>query len=309
MVLSILRFYKMELRLLETFLKIAELKSFTRAADELCITQPTVSKQIVDLEHFFEVRLIDRTKRMVTLTKAGEILYQYALEMVNLKKDTIEAIASFRGLKKGKMTLGASTIPGIYIMPRLLSDFKKQYAGIHIELVIADTKEILEKMENGSLDLGIVGSKYGTNKVDFNKLIDDTVIFIGPPDLPDSITLQQFRESPLIVRERGSGTRNTVESALAKIRDIGGGHLNIIAELSDNEAIKQAVMSGMGMAYISELAVERLISDGVVKKVAIEGLPQIKRSFFIITRKGKTTLPQVKALMEIMDKWRKHGKK
>ncbi len=120
----------MELRLLETFLKIAELKSFTRAADELCITQPTVSKQIVDLEHFFEVRLIDRTKRMVTLTKAGEILYQYALEMVNLKKDTIEAIASFRGLKKGKMTLGASTIPGIYIMPRLLSDFKKQYAGI-----------------------------------------------------------------------------------------------------------------------------------------------------------------------------------
>ncbi|MBP1747602.1 MAG: LysR family transcriptional regulator [Deltaproteobacteria bacterium] len=309
MVLSVLRFYKMELRHIETFLKIAELKSFTRAADELCITQPTVSKQIVDLEHFFDVRLIDRTKRTVTLTKAGEILHQYALEMINLKKDTIEAIASFRGLKKGKMTLGASTVPGIYVMPPLLSDFKKRYAGINFELIIADTKEIIEKMENGSLDFGIVGSKNDTAKVEFKKLIDDTIIFIAPPDFPDSITLQQFREIPLIVRERGSGTRNTVESALAKMRDLDRSRLNIVAELSDNEAIKQTVMNGMGMAYISRLAVDRFIRDGMVKKVVIEGLPEIKRSFFIITRKGKTVLPQVKVLMEIIDKWRKHEKK
>ena len=82
-----------------------------------------------------------------------------------------------------------------------------------------------------------------------------------------------------------------------------------MAELSDNEAIKQAVMSGMGMAYISKLAVEGLIRDGMVKKIAIEGFPEIKRSFFIITRKGKTILPQVKVLIEIIDKWRKHEKK
>ncbi len=299
----------MELRLLETFLKIAKLKSFTRAADELCITQPTVSKQIVDLEHFFEVRLIDRTKRTVTLTKAGEILYQYALEMISLKKDTIEAIASFRGLKKGKMTLGASTIPGIYIMPRILSEFKKRYAGINFELMIADTRDIIDKMENGSLDFGIVGARSETSKLEFRKFIDDTVIFIAPPDFPGSITLQQLRETPLIARERGSGTRNTIEKSLAKIRDIDKGRLNIVAELSDNEAIKQAVMSGMGIAYISELAVERLVRDEVIKKVAIDGLPQIKRSFFTITRKGKTILPQVKVLMEIIDKWRKHEKK
>jgi DNA-binding transcriptional LysR family regulator len=299
----------MELRLLETFLKIAELKSFTRAADELCITQPTVSKQIVDLEHFFDVRLIDRTKRVVTLTKAGELLYQYAREMVNLKKDTIEAIASFKGLKKGKLTLGASTIPGIYIMPRLLSEFKKRYAGINFELIIADTREIIENMENGSLDLGIVGSKNETAKIEFRKLIDDTIIFIGPPDSPGSITLQQFRETPLIARERGSGTRNTVEVSLAKIRGLEKDRLNMVAEFSDNEAIKNAVMSGMGMAYISELAVLGLLRDGLVKKLTIDGIPPIKRSFFIITRKGKTILPQVQVLMEIIDTWRKHEKK
>lgn len=299
----------MELRLLETFLKIAELKSFTRAADELCVTQPTVSKQIVDLENFFNVRLIDRTKRTVTLTRAGEILHRYALEMVSLKKDAVEAIASFRGLKKGKMTLGASTIPGIYIVPRLLSDFKKRYEGIKFELIVADTKEIIEKMENGLLDFGIVGSKTETGKVEFRRLIDDTIVFIGPPDLPDRITVEQFRQAPLIARERGSGTRNTVESALTKMRDLDRGRLNIVAELSDNEAIKQAVIAGMGMAYISKLAVEGLIRDGIVKKIAIEGLPDIKRSFFAITRKGKTILPQVKVLIEIIDKWRKHEKK
>ncbi len=299
----------MELRLLETFLKIAELKSFTRAADELCITQPTASKQIVDLENFFNVKLIDRTKRTVTLTKAGEILHQYALEMVSLKKDTIDAIASFRGLKRGKMTLGASTIPGIYIMPRLLSDFKKRYEGIKFELIIADTKEIVEKMENGFLDFGIVGSRTETGKIDFKKLIDDTIVFIGPPDLPGRITIEQFRQTPLIARERGSATRNTVESALTRIRGLDRDRLNIVAELSDNEAIKQAVMSGMGTAYISSLAVGGLIRDGMVKKITVEGLPEIKRSFFAITRKGKTILPQVKVLIEIIDKWRKHEKK
>ncbi|MEN6616319.1 MAG: selenium metabolism-associated LysR family transcriptional regulator [Syntrophorhabdus sp.] len=298
----------MELRHIETFLKIAELKSFTRAADELCITQPTVSKQIVDLERFFDVRLIDRTKRTVTLTRAGEILLQYAMDIVSLKKDTIEAIASFRGVKKGKMTLGASTIPGIYIMPRLLSIFKKRHAGIDLELVIADTKDIIEKMENGFLDVGIVGSRYETAKIDFKKLIDDVIVFVAPLDFPDTMNMNQFREMPLIVRERGSGTRNAVEAALSKIRELQKKRLNIVAELSDNEAIKQAVMSGLGMAYISKMAVSDQLRDHLFKEIKLDGLPEIKRSFFIISRKGKTVLPQVKVLLEIIDKWRKHEK-
>ena len=298
----------MELRHIETFLKIAELRSFTRAADELCITQPTVSKQIVDLERFFEVRLIDRTKRTVTLTKAGEILLQYALDMVSLKRDTIEAIASFRGLKKGKMTLGASTIPGIYIMPRLLSAFKKRYAGINLELVVSDTKDIIEKMENGLLDIGMVGAKSETAKIEFRKLVDDTIIFIAPPDFPDTLTVAQLAECPIISRERGSGTRNTLETSLAKIRDFRKKGLSIIAELSDNEAIKHAVMNGMGMAYVSRIAVAGEMATGALKEITVQGLPEIRRSFFTITRKGKTILPQVKVLMEIIDRWRKNEK-
>ncbi len=299
----------MELRHIETFLKIAELGSFTKAADELCITQPTVSKQIVDLERFFDVRLIDRTKRTVSLTKAGEIFLDYAREIMNLKKDTIEAIASFKGLKKGKITIGASTIPGTYILPGVLSAFKRQYNGIRFELIVSDTKDIVEKMEAGTLDIGIVGARSETNKLEFKKFVDDTVVVIAPPDSPGTVTPAQLKDHLLIAREQGSGTRNTFESALGKLKSFRKDDLSVVAELSDNEAIKEAVKNGMGMAYISKMAVAGEIASGKLKQVAIQGLPDIKRSFYIITRKGKAVLPHVKALMEIIDKWRKHEKK
>lgn len=298
----------MELRHIETFLKIAELRSFTKAADELCITQPTASKQIVDLERFFDVRLIDRTKRTVTLTKAGEIFIKYARDIMSLKRDTIEAIDSFKGLKKGKMTIGASTIPGIYILPGVLSDFKDRYSGIRFELTISDTKNIVDLMEAGALDIGIVGSKNETGKLEYKKFIDDTIIVIAPPDYPGTITFAQLKDHFLISRERGSATRNTFELAVGRLKNFRKNELNIIAELSDNEAIKEAVKSGMGMAYISKMAVKAELASGTLREVTIQGLPDIKRSFYIITRKGKTILPQVKALVEIIDKWRKHEK-
>lgn len=298
----------MDLKHFETFLKIAELKSFTKAAEELYLTQPTVSKQIVDLERFFDVKLIDRTKRTVALTKAGEILLQYAKDLINLKKDAVEAIASFKGLKKGSITVGASTIPGIYILPKVLSIFKKQYNGIGIKLIISDTKDIIEKMEEGKIDIGFVGAKSTTVKIDYKKFIDDTIVMIAPPEFPDVIRLKDLKEYPLISRETGSGTRNNFESSLKKTKDMGLEDLTIIAELTDTEAIKEAVKNGMGLAYISNMAITADIAAGKLKHILIEGFPEIKRSFYVIARKGKTVLPQVRALLEIIDTWRKHEK-
>jgi DNA-binding transcriptional LysR family regulator len=291
----------MDLRHFETFLKIAELQSFTKAAEALCLTQPTVSKQIVDLERFFDVRLIDRTKRTVALTKSGEILLQYARDLINLKKDAIEAIASFKGLKKGTITIGASTIPGIYILPRLLSVFKKKYNGIGIKLIISDTKDIIEKMEEGKIDIGFVGAKNTTLKIDYKKFVDDTIVIIAPPGFPDLILLKDLKDYPLIAREPGSGTRNNFESSLKKTKDVDPAYLTVVAELTDNQAIKEAVKNGMGMSYISKLAIVDELATGKLKRIAIQGFPEIKRSFYVISRKGKTTPPQVKALLEIID--------
>ncbi|MBA4390512.1 MAG: LysR family transcriptional regulator [Syntrophus sp. (in: bacteria)] len=298
----------MDLKHLETFLKIAELRSFTKAAEELYLTQPTVSKQIVDLERFFDVKFIDRTKRTVALTRAGELLLKYAKNFVSLKKETIEEIAAFKGLKRGTITVGASTIPGIYILPRVLSIFKKTYPGIQIRLIISDTKDIIEKMEEGTIDIGFVGAKNGAKKLDYKKLIDDIIVMIAPPEFPDSINLSELKNYPLIAREPGSGTRNTFEASLKKIKHMKTSDLTIIAELTDTEAIKETVKNGMGISYISKMAIVEDLAQGRLKRISIQGFPDIKRPFYIITRKGKTALPQVKALLEIIDKWRKYDK-
>ncbi|HVN95410.1 MAG TPA: selenium metabolism-associated LysR family transcriptional regulator [Syntrophorhabdaceae bacterium] len=298
----------MDLRHFETFLKIAEHRSFTKAAEDLCLTQPTVSKQIVDLERFFEVKLIDRTKRTVALTKAGEILIGYARDLIGLKKDAVEAIASFKGLKMGSIVIGASTIPGTYILPKVLSMFKKKYDGIGIKLIISDTKNIIEKMEEGVIDIGFVGAKSPTGKIDFKKFVEDTIAVIAPPEFPGTIPLKDLKEYPLIARESGSGTRNNFESSLKKSKHVSPEDLKVVAELTDTEAIKEAVKAGMGLAYISNMAVAADMSSGKLKRVSIEGFPEIRRSFFIIARKGKTALPQVRALTEMIDTWRKHEK-
>jgi len=298
----------MDLRHYETFLKIAELKSFTKAAEAICLTQPTVSKQVVELERFFDVKLIDRTKRTVELTRAGEIVLKYAKDFVNLKKDAVEAIAAFKGMKKGTITVGASTIPGIYILPKVLSVFKKKYDGIQIKLIISDTKDIIEKVEDGDVDIGFVGAKSDTGKIDFRRFFDDTVVLIAPPGFPDSIHPGSLKDYSLIAREAGSGTRNHFESTFKKTKNMSIADLTVIAELTDTEAIKEAVKNGMGISYISNMAIVDELATGKLKRLSIEGFPEIKRSFYIISRKGKTTLPQVKALLDIIDKWRKNEK-
>ena len=289
-------------------MRIAELKSFTKAAETLFLTQPTVSKQIVDLERYFEVKLIDRTKRSVVLTKAGEILLKYAIDFLYLRKETVDAIAAFRGLKRGTMFIGASTIPGTYVLPQVLNLFNRQYGAIELKLIISDTKDVLTRTDQGEIDIGFVGAKDESRKIEYRKILDDTIVFAAPRDFPDSITLEQLKDQPMVCREPGSGTRNTFEQALRKIGSPAPGDLRTVAELTSTQAIKEAVKYGMGITYISEMAVTDELAHGDLKLLHVEGFPEIKRSFYMVTKKGKTPLPQVKALIDVLEKWRKHEK-
>lgn len=300
--------FTMDLRHLETFVMIAELNSFTKAADELNITQPTVSKQIVDLEEFFGVRLIDRTKRQVILTRAGEILYKYGKDFMALRKETIDALEAFKGLKKGTIIVGASTIPGIYILPQALNAFRKKHNGIQIKLIVSDSKDIMDKMEQGIIDVGFVGSRDDTKKLGFKKLVDDTIVFIAPRGYPPSINIEGLIKYPFIVREPGSGTRNFFHLALKKLGINLLKDLHIVAELTDTEAIKEAVKSGMGVSCVSKMAVINEVSQGHIALIHVDGMDALSRSFYVIHRKGRSLLPQVKALVEIIDRWKEHEK-
>ena len=286
-------------------MRIVELKSFTKAASELGLTQPTVSKQIVDLEQFFQVRLIDRTKRSLALTRAGEILFKYAKEFISLKRDTVDAMASFRGLKSGSLRLGASSIPGVYILPPILKAFKSRYSGIDLSLVLSDSQDIAGRVDNGDVDIGFVGSREETKRIAHKPFLEDSIIFIAPLDFPELIDVRDLAKYPLLVREPGSGTRKCFEAALLK-RQLKPEDLRVVGELGDTEAIKAAVREGMGISYISNRAVREELDRGLLRALSVKGFPGVKRSFYVITKKGRSTSPQTEALLRIVNKWRHH---
>jgi DNA-binding transcriptional LysR family regulator len=205
--------------------------------------------------------------------------------------------------------VGASNIPGVYILPGLLHIFKQRYSAIQIRLIISDTKAIIQKMEDGLIDIGFVGAKYETKKIEYNKFLDDTIVMVGLPSCPDSIHVKQLKNHPLIIREQGSGTRNNFETSLKKLKGFMLTELQVIAELTDTEAIKEAVKNGMGIAYISKMAITHELANSTLKCLNIEGLPDMTRSFYIVAKTGKTISPQVKAFLDIIEKWRKHEKR
>ncbi len=296
----------MNIHHLETFVRIIEAKSFTRAAEELSLTQPTVSKQIVDLEQFFQVRLIDRTKRSLALTRAGEILFNYAKDFVALKREAIDAMAAFRGLKSGSLRLGASSIPGVYILPPILKAFKSRFSGVELTLVLSDSKDITTRVENGDIDVGFVGSREETKRIAYRKFLEDNIIFVAPLDFAEAIDIHDIADYPLLTREPGSGTRKCFETALRK-RHLKLEDLHVVGELGDTEAIKAAVREGMGISYISNRAVREELERGLLKVLPVKGLPGVKRSFYVITKKDRSISPQAEALFRIISEWRHNG--
>jgi len=296
----------MNIHHLETFVRIIEAKSFTKAAEELSLTQPTVSKQIVDLEQFFQVRLIDRTKRSLALTRAGEILFNYAKDFVALKREAIDAMAAFRGLKSGSLRLGASSIPGVYILPPILKAFKSRFSGVELTLVLSDSKDITTRVENGDIDVGFVGSREETKRIAYKKFLEDNIIFVAPLDFAEAIDIHDIADYPLLTREPGSGTRKCFETALRK-RHLKLEDLHVVGELGDTEAIKAAVREGMGISYISNRAVREELERGLLKVLPVKGLPGVKRSFYVITKKDRSISPQAEALFRIISEWRHNG--
>ena len=286
-------------------MKIIELKSFTKAAEELRLTQPTVSKQMVDLERFFQVRLLDRTKRSVALTKAGEMLLEYAKGLISLKKEAVEAMEAFRGLKRGTLRVGASSIPGVYILPAMLKAFKERHSGVELSLVLSDSKEITFRVESGDVDVGFVGSREETNRITYKSFLEDSIVFVGAVDAPDAMDLKELGKYPVLVREPGSGTRKCFEAALRQ-RRLKTGDFRVVGELGDTEAIKAAVRAGMGISYISNRAIKDELEQGLLKVVAVKGYTPVRRSFYVITKKGKSLSPQSEALFRIINEWRRN---
>jgi DNA-binding transcriptional LysR family regulator len=292
----------MDLWRLHIFCKVVELKSFSRAASAVYLSQPTVSSHIKDLEDHCECKLIDRLGREIAPTKAGELLYGYAAKMIALKESAEKALAEFQGKMRGHLTIGGSTIPGGYILPPLLGKFKEAYPEVTVTLIEGDTARIVQDTLEGRVEVGMVGAKAKETGLVQEKIMDDEMFLIVPGDHKwasrGHVSVQELMEEPFIMREPGSGTRKSIEQVLDK-SEHWSRQLNVVAEMGSTEAVRQAIKAGVGISILSACAVADELAARSLKKVGIKGL-SFKRAFYLILHKHRSKSPLCSAFVRFL---------
>jgi DNA-binding transcriptional LysR family regulator len=283
-----------DFRHLETFCRVADLKSFSKAADDLFLTQPTVSGHILSLEHSLSLRLFDRTGREVRLTKAGEVFLRYASKILSSRRDLLNALSEFSKGIRGELSLGASTIPGEYLLPKLMGDFKKEHPHFILSLKIADTKEIVQWVLQGDVEYGMIGGKLNHNVLHYERYEEDEIIVVGPSGHPltkkKKVDFVDLLEEPWIIREEGSGTQMAVEKALRK-KGKSLKQFNVVMEMGSTSSMKEGVKAGLGLAFISKRAVGEELNQGLLSRIYVEGIDPISRQFYIVSHRGRTFSP------------------
>jgi DNA-binding transcriptional LysR family regulator len=285
----------MEDHKLKVFCTVAETKSFSKTSEIIHVTQPAVSLQIQALEEIYETKLFDRSSSFITLTQAGEILYQYAKEILSLYAQVEKEIGKITGLIKGSIKIGAGTTVGNYLLPQVIFDFKKKHPKIKINVTIGNTKVITDLVNLGVIDFGFVGEVTSRQKIKVEPFISDELIILVPSHHPwakkKTVSILEITKEPFILREEGSGTRQIVEKYLAS-HGINPIDMHIPLIFGSTESIKGAVESGMGISIVSKWAARREVRCGSLRYLTPkEG--RIVRDFSLIRCKNAVLSPAV----------------
>jgi len=244
----------MDIHRLVVFCKVIDLQSFTRAAEAVSLSQPTVSEHIRALEESLGEKLVDRLGRETLPTPAGKVLYRYAREIIQLRDKAVQAIGKFKGNLSGTLLVGASTIPGTYILPRLVGNFKTSYPSIQITLKIGSSGEIVQKLLNGHVEFGMIGARWDEKRVSLEEVYSDELVlavYKGHPwEGRENVELNELAGMPFVMRERSSGTRMVMAQAL-EAAGFDTSLLNVVAEMGSTEAIREAVKARIGISIIS----------------------------------------------------------
>ncbi|MFZ5774167.1 MAG: selenium metabolism-associated LysR family transcriptional regulator [Thermodesulfobacteriota bacterium] len=294
----------MDLHRLEVFCKVIELKSFTKAAEAVFLSQPTVSEHIRTLEEGVGQRLVDRLGREVLPTQAGQLLYKYAQKLLRLRQEAIQALESHSGAVVGHLYAGASTIPGTYILPRLIGALKEQAPGITITLFIGNSRKVADGVLAGDTEFGVVGARWSDPGLEWQELFDDELVLAVPPDHPlagqEAIAPHQLAGIPFVVRERDSGTRRVMTQLLEQHLDLG--RLTVAAEMGSTEAVRQAIKARVGAGILSSRAVEEDLASGSLVAVPIAGV-QLRRPFYLVRRRNRNPSPICAQFLDFMEQW------
>jgi DNA-binding transcriptional LysR family regulator len=293
-----------DLRQMEIFCRVVELKSFSRAAEAVFLTQASVSERIAGLENSIGVRLLDRLGRQIVPTRAGELLYTHATRLLEMKKTARLEMEGFLGLKQGEINIGGSTIPGEYILPKIIGRFYDKYPFISVKLTISDTTEIERLVQNGALELGVIGSRSSSQDLTHYDLWKDELVLVVHADhrwvKKKMVSVDELLEEPFILREAGSGTQKILEEILDAAGMDGIRSLKSAACFGSSTAVKEGVKSGLGVSILSSRALDAEIKTGSLKIVKIKGISSIIRVFYLIRDKRRTLSPSCKAMLDFL---------
>ncbi|MGI5823828.1 MAG: LysR substrate-binding domain-containing protein [Dethiobacteria bacterium] len=335
----------MDFHQLRIFIEVARQKSFSRAAEKIFLTQPTVSAHIKALENEVGTPLLDRDQRELQLTGAGKVLFQYAQQLLGIKEKALFAIQKEYRIIKGHLEIAASSVPGAYILPGLMQGFLEKYPGVTFAVMLRDTRQVYESISDYTYDLGFVGEPARPDGLAQIKLLKDELVLVAAPGtclpgekpsqiensakgkkkqemvsvgrdsssfpehrrepvfqlfelvLTSGTNREKFLQTPFIMREPGSATRDVFENALQRFYGQKEVALNVVVYLESQEAIKEAVKTGLGVTVISRRAVKEELANGLLKGYRLPDL-LLARSFYLIYRKNRIFSPLSQAFLD-----------
>jgi DNA-binding transcriptional LysR family regulator len=283
-----------QLPYLETFSKAAELNNFTGAGKALGMTQAAVSQRIQALEQALGTPLFRRNGGRILLTEAGQRLHDYAQRIFALHREARQEIAGQKIPIAGELALGASTVPGEHFLPALLSVFHRRYPRIEVRASISDSMGVIHQVEQGQVQLGLVGRKVDNPHLEFRHFATDRMVLVVPPNHAwgkrKQVSLKQLCKQSLILREPGSGLRHCFERQLGRA-DKSLQDLQIALELGSNEAIKEAVLRGVGVAVLSSYAVQKELRAGQLHALKVTDLSCDREMFVVWDRRRVLSAP------------------
>jgi len=291
-------------RRLHVFYSVARLLSFTKAAETLHMTQPAVTFQVRQLEEHFNTRLFDRTHNRISLTDAGQKVYEYADKIFQLYNELENSVRELTGEISGGLILGASTTIAEYMLPSLLGDFKAKYPDVNLRLKVSNTDGIVSMVEHNVIDLGIVEAPVTNKNLSVEVCRIDRLVAIVPPGHilvgKGKVSLNTLVEYPYICREEGSGTREVILDYL-KAAGVDSAQLNVIMELGSLEALKGAVEAGIGVSIVSRATLSKEIRLNTLEVLELD--PPLERPFSFVHQKQKFRQRAMEELLEFARKY------
>ena len=297
---AILYNYAMNRNHLALFHVVAQAGGISRGAEAARVSQPAVSKQIAELEDALGVRLLERLPRGCRLTEAGKILADYAQRWRSLENDAARAIEEYRGLKRGRLAIGASLTIGGYLLPGVLAEFHRRFPEIELQIEMANTGHIQKALLAGTIELGMTEGPVESEELESTVFFKDELVAIAPAGHPllkkRRVTVREICREPFILREEGSGTRAVVERALRR----HGLKIKPLLSLASPEAIKNLVAAGAGIAIVSRLIVALELQAGSLSTLPLKDLT-IQRPLHLQRIRGRSQSPALAKFLEVLN--------